>query len=879
MNPERWERAQAIFNSAIELPDASERKDYVRAKCGPDAELETFVLALLREDETPSVLDQKMGDVASAILGDVPLLPQSEFGPYRISGLLGEGGMGVVYLAERDDLRSKAAVKILRDSSLSPARRARFATEQRTLASLNHPSIARLFDAGTLPDGTPWIVMEYVEGIPLNEFCRAHDLSIADTLLLFRVVCEAVLHAHGHAVIHRDLKPSNILVTRDGSVKLLDFGISKQIDTLEDPTNQTRTDLRLMTPAYAAPEQLTGGRIGVHTDVYSLGVVLYELLAGQLPFDLSRSTPSEAEAMIVHRDTERPSIIAQRRKLLRNVSRAEWNDLDVVCLTAMHKDIDRRYRSVEALIRDVDHYLRGEPLEARPDSVRYNVSKFVRRNSRAVFAVSTTVAVLIAIVAFYTFRVTTARNAALAEAQRTQRIQGFMLSLFDGGASSAGPAESLRVVTLVDRGAREARSLTAEPAVRAELYATLGGIYRTLGNLNRADTLLNASLTERRALFGSEHRDVATSMVELGLLRSDQARFDEAEKLVRSGLELDRRILPPNHPATARATAALGRVLEDRGAYPEAITTLEQAARMESSGGNATPELDEILSELANTHFYLGHFATSDSINQHVLAMSRKLYGPNHPHVANDLINLGAIQFELGHYKEAEQFYRQALSINQAWYGKDNAETASNLTLLGRTLIREDRYDEAMTTLQEALKTQERVYGKVHPRVASALNEIGSVALQRKKLDEAESAFRRMIDIYHSVYGDKHFLLATAVSNLATVYMARKDYVRAEPLYREAVQRFTDTQGPNHVNTGIALIKLGRSLVKQKRYGEAEGQILAGYSILTKQIDPATSFLAAARTDLIIVYDSTNQPAKAAKYRAELAAVEKDTKS
>jgi serine/threonine-protein kinase len=211
--------------------------------------------------------------------------------------VLGEGGMGVVYLAERADLGSRAAIKILRDAWLSPSRRERFAAEQRTLAQLNHPSIARLYDADTLPDGTPWFVMEYVEGVPLNAYCDTHASTIPERLKLFRDVCEAVQHAHALAIIHRDLKPSNILVTADGAVKLLDFGIAKQLEGLE--ADLTRTGMRVMTPAYAAPDQVSAGRLGVHTDVYSLGVVLYELLAGRLPFDLTDRTPNEMERIIV----------------------------------------------------------------------------------------------------------------------------------------------------------------------------------------------------------------------------------------------------------------------------------------------------------------------------------------------------------------------------------------------------------------------------------------------------------------------------------------------------------------------------------------------------------------------------------------------------
>lgn len=310
--------------------------------------------------------------------------------------------MGVVYLAEREDLGNRVAIKILRDASLSPARRERFASEQRTLAQLNHPFIARLYDADTLADGTPWFVMEYVEGDPLTEYCAKHESSAQERLQLFRAVCEAVQYAHGHAVIHRDLKPSNILVKRDRTVRLLDFGIAKQLEGLDAAADQTRTALRLMTPAYAAPELIRGDRVGVHTDVYSLGVILYELLAGRLPFDLSNRTPGEAAALIAEHEPEKPSAAAKRveglpgaRARVPSASKTAWADLDVLCLAAMHKDPKRRYPSVDALIRDVDHFLKGEPLEARPDTLGYTLGKFVRRNWQAVSAAALLFAVAV----------------------------------------------------------------------------------------------------------------------------------------------------------------------------------------------------------------------------------------------------------------------------------------------------------------------------------------------------------------------------------------------------------------------------------------------------------------------------------------------------
>jgi len=880
MDSAHWKQVQELFHAAADLP-APEQRAFLKNACGENDALVGEVLALLAEDaQGSSLLDHDVARVAGQFFGEAggSPLPFKDFGPYRIMHMLGEGGMGVVYLAERSDLGTLVAIKFLRDAWLSPARRERFASEQRTLAQLNHSSIARLYDADTLADGTPWFVMEYVEGVPLTQYCRENECTIERRLQLFRAVCEAVQYAHQQAVIHRDLKPSNILVKSDGSVRLLDFGIAKQLESLETPVDQTRTGLRLMTPAYAAPEQFRGDRVGIQTDVYSLGVILYELLSGKLPFDLSHRTPAQAESFIAAHEPEKPSAIVSRTEELQgsraavpSASKTAWADLDVLCLTAMHKDAARRYPSVEALIRDVDHYLKGEPLEARPDSFTYRVGKFVRRNRRSVIAAFAAFALILGVVVFFTVRLAIARNVALAEAARTQRIQQFMTNLFQGGDEAAGPSDSLRVVTLLDRGVQEARTLDQEPEVQAGLYQTLGEIYQKLGKLDQADPLMRSALDERKSLFGADSREVAESLVALGSLRDAQAKYDDAEHLIRQGLEMSKRHLPANHPDVAKATAALGKVLEDRGTYDQAIQVLDEAVRLQSTGAAVTPELASSLSELANTHFYAGHYDTSEALNQRVLAMNRQLYGERHPLVADTLINLGAVKFELGHYQEAEVFDRQALDIDRAFYGNEHPETASALTILGRTLVAENRFSEATDLLQQALAIQERVYGKVHPRVASALNELGKVALQEGKLDDAEAYFRRMVDIEKSVYGDKHYLVATALSNLGSVYMERKEYARAEEIFRDVVRRYTEELSPNHPNTGIARIKLGRSLLRQQRYAEAEVESRAGYEILIKQTSPSIGWLQNARQDLAEEYTALNRPADTAKFKAELA--------
>src|ERR1700722_6838430 len=392
MNPARWKRVQELFHLAVDL-EGEGRTQFLADACGEDHELLVVVEGMLDEDGRECLLECDVLEVARRVSDRVLVSSFEESSPYRLLRVLGEGGMGIVYLAERKDLRSKVAIKVLRDAWVSPGRRERFAVEQRTLAQLTHPFIARLYDGDASPGRDPYFVMEYVEGVPLTQYCQQRRSSIDMRLRLIRAACEAVLYAHEHGVIHRDLKPSNILVKDDGTVRLLDFGIAKPIENFGDPKQKTLTGLRLMTPAYASPEQIRGEKVGIQTDIYSLGVILYELLAGRLPVDPSNRTPAEMEKMVTEHEFEKPSVTA--RKAARPgesgtgvavTEKSDWADLDVLCMTAMHRDVQRRYPSAAAIIRDIDHYARREPLEARPDSFRYRAGKFIRRHRPAVVA-------------------------------------------------------------------------------------------------------------------------------------------------------------------------------------------------------------------------------------------------------------------------------------------------------------------------------------------------------------------------------------------------------------------------------------------------------------------------------------------------------------
>jgi serine/threonine-protein kinase len=868
MESARWARIQELFHAAADLQGPDQRK-VLRSACAGDEGLFADVLALLAEDaRASSTFDAGAGHIAHQLLG-APLLDAEELGAYRIERVLGEGGMGVVYLAERKDVGRLVAVKVLRDAWLSPARRERFAAEQETLAQLEHPAIARLYDSGALDDGTPFFVMEYVDGKPLTEFCRENGSALDERLRLFRLLCEAVQSAHAHAIIHRDIKPSNVLVKRDGGVRLLDFGIAKQLDPVEAQASRTTTGLRLMTPAYAAPEQFRGDPVGIHTDVYSLGAVLYELLSGKLPFDLSARTPAEAERLIVEREPDPPSASESSGV---TASKSAWADLDVLVLTAMHKDPRRRYRSVEALLRDIDHYRRHEPLDARADSFAYRVGKFARRNRRQVVFVTATFAVAIGLGIFFTLRLAREHDAAVAEAARAEHVQRFMLNLFEGGEKASGPAADLRVVALLDRGVKEASTLRAEPLTQAALYETLGTMYQRLGRYDRADELLGHAVEQYRALRGPQDPLVGESQVALGLLRMEQAKVDEAERLVRDGLALLRPRLPPDHPAIARALLALGKVLHERGRFDEAASVLQEAVALRSRPGVPPLDLAAALGALADVQHDSSRDELSDPLNERALAIYRSQLGEDHPLVAG---RLGWLAESSRQVSKSEEYRRSAVDILQAWYGHDHPSTAVALIDLARDLIGRKRYDDAEPLLRESLAILERVHGPSHPDVADVVYTLGSLAYFRGQFEEGAKLCARAAEMFLAAYGEQHRSYGMALMGEATNRVRIQEWRRSETLLRRALAVFAANLSPDHLDVGGAEWRLGFVLIAQRRFPEAEPHLLAGYQILKKHGFPLTGPswpLGSILLRLSDMYEALGKPQEAARYQAELKA-------
>ena len=565
LDPERWARVDALFDQASRRP-AHERAAFLAAECGDDEVLRREVESLLvasgtdvtkRMDVVGRVADRVMADAEPPALGQ-------RFGPYRTVEEIGRGGMGVVFKAVRegDDFQQTVAVKVLPGALFNRRTMARFRNERRILAGLEHPNIARLLDGGTTPEGVPYVIIEYVDGVPVDRYCEERGLDLEARIWLYLALCDAVQYAHRNLVVHRDLKPSNILVTRDGVPKLLDFGIAKLLDPTDEPSPQGTmglTQSRLMTPRFASPEQLAGKRVATPSDVYSLGVVLHRLLTERYPYEDAsaaggggRAGQAEFMRRLLQSEPEAPSVVSGDARLR--------GDLDAIVLKALRRDAGERYDSVGALADDLRNYLTRRPIAARARSWRYRAGKFVRRHVPAVLIVTLVAALLFGEAGLFLRRLARERDVARTEATRASAALDFLSEVFGatGPSATGGPEPTARAV--LDRaGGLDAR-LADQPEVRAEILSTIGAAYANLGVVDSAEAVLGRSLALRDSTYAPDALERAKGLADLGELLARVGSLDRADSLLSAALAIRREKLPAGHPDVAPLEDALADV-------------------------------------------------------------------------------------------------------------------------------------------------------------------------------------------------------------------------------------------------------------------------------------------------------------------------------
>ncbi len=867
MDQKPWREVKEILRAALEC-DASEQAAFLEHACGDDRALRAEIDELLvAEAKSLPWLDGAAGEVAVEMLVGTPLVGQ-RIGPYDLVRELGRGGMGAVYLGVRadDQFEQRTAVKLLHRGILDDELLRRFHQERQILASLEHPHIARLLDGGMTGDGLHYFIMEYVEGVPIDAFCDRHRLPLAARLELFRQVCGAVEYAHRHLVVHCDLKPSNILVTEDGMPKLLDFGIARLLGSRHIPRLVTTrlAGLRLMTPEYASPEQVRGERLTTASDTYSLGVLLYKLITGRLPYRLGEATLPEIERVICDREPPRPSTVGDASRELRG-------DLDNIVAMALRKDPARRYRSVEQLSEDLSRHLTGMPVVARRDTLTYRAGKFVRRHRLGVSAAAlVTLSLLLGLAVSAWMAV-----VATAERRQSEQVLSFLERLFEEADPTRG--ESLTVRELLDRGTRQfERELADQPAAQARLMGTVGEAYRQLGAYEPAETLLEGALERRRQVFGEDSTELAESLDRLCRLRRDQGQHEEAEDLCRQALAL-RRQLSEEAPEVADSLNHLATLLLEMGEYRQAETLSRQALDLHRGlPGNADRAIAGRATAgraIAISHHNLGealrrqgNYDDAEPALRRAVELYRERLGEEHPFVAPGLTSLALVLQQRGDHQTAERYYRQALDLRRATLGPEHPLVATSLINLAALLLATKQYDDAEPLYRQALALN-RKRDERHPEEATVLHHLGALRHAIGDLAGAESFYGQALALRRQLLPPEHPLAASSLVRFGQVLVERGQARPAEELLREGLKIRQLKLAENHWRTERARGLLGACLTALGRFEEAEPLLLVSYRRLGDKYDEQHRQVSEARERLIALYELWSRPDDAEVYR------------
>lgn len=886
-------RVAELFGAALELR-SSERREYLRRACAGDPALRSEVESLLAASDGAKLLpDSPDPDRIAALLGadddGARSMAGRRIGPYRVISELGRGGMGVVYLAERADgaYQQQVALKVLPAATATKALRARFLLERQILARLEHPGIARLLDGGLSDDGEPYFALELVEGRWLTAWCDARQLPIRERLRLFVQVCEAVQFAHGRLIVHRDLKPSNILVTDDGELKLLDFGIAKLLaeDGDGDATALTRLGLRPLTPEYAAPEQLRNQPVTAATDVYALGVILYELLTGHRPrranagqIPSAWQPPMRPSAVVVRSEALEAGASAQRldpealahARATRpeRLRRQLRGDLDTIVLTALREEPAGRYGSAEALAEELRRHLAGQPVQARPASLRYRTLKFVQRHTVGV--ASTAGFVMLLITSALALAVEQRRTAA--ERDKAEEVRDFTLSLFAvSNPVNESRGDTITAGTLLERGiARIDGELAGQPDVQAQMLSVVGNAFRELGDFDRAMPLLERALAVQRAWFGDEHPDIAQSLSDIGQVMLELGRYEAAESLQRESLAMRRRLLDSGDLDLASGLNRLGVLLSVRGQLEEAEALYREALAIRRKRHG--PEHPEVLTSNNNLAMALqrrGAFEEAETLHREVLAARRRVFGAEHVHVAISLNNLGTLLYLAGRYEEAAAVHHEALAMQRKLLGDDHPDVALSLNNLGAALKYHGDLEEAGRALREAIDKNTRSFGPEHPRVLNSQNHLADVLSARGQEREAESLYRSVLMRQRRVLGPEHPKVATTMLGLGRLLVETLRPDEAEPFLRDALRIRERLLPEDDWRRAVALSALGASLSAQGRTGDAEPLLLSSYATLKETRGEQHVATRRARRYLALHYERRALPEQALLYRVE----------
>jgi serine/threonine-protein kinase len=815
MNGTQNARVDALFDQALELP-VEQRPDFLRRLSAAEPAAAAAVEELLRLTTEPGPPALQPGALAPGLLHAVlartdltgGLDEGQRVGVWRVAREIGCGGMGTVYLVERADgqFEQKGALKLVRSAVGSDEIARRLRRERRILASLTHANIARLLDGGQTDDGRPFFVMEYVEGRPIDRYCDEERLTIDERLDLFIRVCSGVQHAHRRLVVHRDVKPSNIIVTAEGDVKLLDFGIARLLAATDvhDDAAVTQPAMRILTPEYASPEQVRGEPVAIASDVYQLGLLLYQLLTSRKAQAVTGTSHAALEQAVCAATPTRPSacvagaaaIAAARRLSPGGLVRKLAGDLDTIVLYALRKEPDRRYPSVDELLADVQRYRMGLPVRAHVDRFGYRARKFVARR-RTALAWMAVVLVLagVGLPALVTGRLQTAREAARAE--QVEKLLADVFALQNPRVRAEPPT----AVDYVDHAAGLVRSeLVGQPRSQGRLLTMIGRVYNALGRYQSSVEALEQALALRRAAFGVDSVEVADTLEWLGQSRHYGGRYDEAETAVREALRIRRLRLGPDNPDTIRTTLELGDLLHTRGRLLEAETILREA---------------------------LGAL--------HSTAIAARVEDLGHDSLPRALRDLAGVLRDRGLFDESATLYREAISLFRELHGEPDQQVAASQVYFSRLLIMRSEYEAAEVALEQAIAALRRIYGGDHALIGMALRELGYLRVQQGRLADAERWLEDAQRVLQQVLGATHSMVTRTRAHQAELARRSGRTPEAILLARQTLDEFERLAMAEHPSAIDARLTLGEALSAGGQHAAAARELRRGLSSAERQ--------------------------------------------